>query len=62
MDNHFKRPEGRADQLKAPEHFPMSVNRYTLREMTVVWHMYGGHDFEKPEGTDSKKGETEITT
>ncbi|XP_014663890.1 PREDICTED: autophagy-related protein 2 homolog B-like isoform X2 [Priapulus caudatus] len=47
VDNHFKLPEGKADQLKAPEHFPVPVMRYTLREMTVVWHMYGGHDFEK---------------
>lgn len=45
VDNHFSVPVGKADLLKAPKHFPAPVYRYTLREMTVVWHMYGGLDF-----------------
>jgi hypothetical protein len=24
----------------------MAVQRYTLCEMTLVWHLYGGRDFE----------------
>ncbi|XP_064622147.1 autophagy-related protein 2 homolog B-like isoform X2 [Lineus longissimus] len=43
-DDHFARPLGRADQLKAPESFPAAVYRYTLKEMSLVWHMYGGSD------------------
>ena len=45
VDNHFSLPLGKTDQLKAPEHFPPAVQRYTLREMSLVWYMYGGSDF-----------------
>lgn len=45
IDNHFAMPLGKTDQLKAPENFPLAVYRYTLREMSLVWHMYGGNDF-----------------
>lgn len=44
-DNHFAQPLGKSDQLKAPEHFPAAVSRYSLREMSLVWYMYGGQDF-----------------
>ncbi len=43
--NHFSVPLGKADVLKAPENFPSAVYRYTLSEMSLVWHMYGGSDF-----------------
>ncbi len=46
IDNYFAMPLGKSDQLKAPEHFPPAVYRYTLREMSLVWYMYGGKDFE----------------
>lgn len=45
VDNHFSVPIGRADLLKAPCDFPMAVIRYTLCEVTLTWHLYGGHDF-----------------
>ena len=45
VDNHFSLPLGKTDQLKAPEHFPPAVQRYTLKEMSLVWYMYGGSDF-----------------
>ena len=45
-DNHFSMPLGKIDQLRAPEHFPPAVYRYTLRELSLVWHMYGGSDFD----------------
>lgn len=35
---------GRSDQLRAPDHYPSAVLRYCLREMSIVWHMYGGKD------------------
>ncbi|KAH0569025.1 autophagy-related protein 2 homolog B [Cotesia glomerata] len=47
VDNHFAVPLGKTDLLKAPKHFPAPVLRYTLCEMTLVWHMYGGKDFGK---------------
>ncbi|XP_017890148.1 autophagy-related protein 2 homolog B isoform X2 [Ceratina calcarata] len=49
VDNHFAVPLGKTDQLRAPRHFPPPILRYTLCEMTLVWHMYGGKDFETPQ-------------
>lgn len=49
VDNHFKVPVSKVDDLKAPKTYPDAVSKYTLREMTVVWHMYGGNDFSKPD-------------
>lgn len=46
IDNHFRIPIGKTDMLKAPDHFPCPVYRYTLSEISVVWSMYGGRDFE----------------
>lgn len=39
-------PVGKTDLLKPPKHFPPAVLRYTLCEMTLVWHIYGGNDFQ----------------
>ncbi|KAI8514937.1 Autophagy protein [Branchiostoma belcheri] len=55
-ENHFSQPLGKSDLLKAPEHFPPAVLRYTLREMSVVWHMYGGADFGKTQERTAAKG------
>lgn len=52
VDNHFSAPHGKPDLLKAPADFPMAVQRYTLCEMTLVWHIYGGRDFDE---NDRKK-------
>ena len=53
IDNHFDAPHGKPDLLKAPADFPMAVHRYTLCEMTLVWHIFGGHDF--PSDDEKKK-------
>lgn len=45
LENHFSKPLGRSDQLKAPAHFPDALQMYTVQELTVVWHIYGGNDF-----------------
>ncbi|XP_029036559.2 autophagy-related protein 2 homolog B [Osmia bicornis bicornis] len=55
IDNHFAVPLGKTDLLKAPRHFPAPILRYTLCEMTLIWHMYGGKDFEKPSQSAMKK-------
>ncbi|XP_048370192.1 autophagy-related protein 2 homolog A [Sphaerodactylus townsendi] len=44
-EGHFSRPLGSTDLLKAPLHFPMPESRVMLREISVVWHLYGGRDF-----------------
>jgi len=57
MDNHFTVPAEKVDILKAPKGYPQPVSKYTLREMTIVWHMYGGNDFPKSD-TDTKTSST----
>ncbi|XP_076166580.1 autophagy-related 2 isoform X3 [Ptiloglossa arizonensis] len=54
IDNHFAIPLGKTDLLKAPRHFPTPILRYTLCEMTLIWHMYGGRDFETSSSTIKK--------
>lgn len=45
VENHFSVPLHKTDQLRAPKGFPEALQRYTLREMSLVWHLYGGNDF-----------------
>jgi hypothetical protein len=45
VNNYFKPPVGKIDMLQAPKEYPTPVVRYTLREMTLIWHIYGGTDF-----------------
>lgn len=54
VDNHFYVPIGKADLLQAPPNFPAPVLKYTLCEMTLIWHMYGGKDFESPQPPPQK--------
>ncbi|XP_077464814.1 autophagy-related protein 2 homolog A [Stigmatopora argus] len=44
-DSHFYRPRGSSDLLRAPSRFPVPQSRVVLREISVVWHLYGGKDF-----------------
>lgn len=61
VDNHFSVPLDKHDMLRAPQGFPQAVNRYTLCDLTVSLHIYGGNDFPsgdaatttKPKETDS---------
>lgn len=57
VDNHFSAPHGKPDLLKAPSDFPMAVQRYTLCEMSLVWHLYGGRDFDE---NDKRKEREEM--
>ncbi|KAL3181477.1 hypothetical protein MRX96_036834 [Rhipicephalus microplus] len=45
-ENYFSSAARNTDQLRAPRNFPEAMQKYTLREMTLVWYMYGGCDFE----------------
>ncbi|XP_070420337.1 autophagy-related protein 2 homolog A isoform X2 [Equus przewalskii] len=45
QDGHFSRPLGSTDLLRAPAHFPVPSSRVVLREVSLVWHLYGGRDF-----------------
>ncbi|XP_020613758.1 autophagy-related protein 2 homolog A-like [Orbicella faveolata] len=55
VENHFTVPIGPSDQLGAPSHFPPAVFCYTLKEMSVVWHLFGGKDFGGSSSRDQKK-------
>ncbi|XP_028824130.1 autophagy-related protein 2 homolog A-like [Denticeps clupeoides] len=44
-DGHFSRPRGSSDLLRAPSRFPVPQTRVVLKEVSVVWHLYGGRDF-----------------
>ncbi|KAL3044729.1 hypothetical protein OYC64_013083 [Pagothenia borchgrevinki] len=44
-ESHFSRPRGSSDLLRAPSRFPVPQSRVVLREISVVWHLYGGKDF-----------------
>ena len=57
VDNHFTVPVNKVDVLKAPKDYPQPVSKYTLREMTIVWHMCGGNDFPK-DGADTKTSDS----
>lgn len=57
IDNHFSAPHGKPDLLKAPADFPMAVQRYTLCEATLVWHMFGGYDFHNEDDKRKEKEE-----
>lgn len=61
VDNHFTVPLGKEDVLKAPKNYPVPVSKYTLREMSIVWHMYGGSDFTTSEEKDSKDCKKQVT-
>ncbi|CAG9136613.1 unnamed protein product [Plutella xylostella] len=62
IEKHFTVPAARSDVLKAPRSFPPPELRYTLCEMSVVWHLFGGNDFKLPGDTapsaSSKKNVT----
>ncbi|XP_041969393.1 autophagy-related protein 2 homolog A isoform X2 [Aricia agestis] len=55
LDNHFAVPPARADVLAAPKSFPPPVTRYTLCELSLTWHMYGGTDFTPASDAHAKK-------
>lgn len=48
IDNHFWQPTVQTDFLKTPHDFPVALKRYTLCEIALTWHLYGGNDFPHP--------------
>jgi autophagy-related protein 2 len=65
IENYFCPPAGKMDILKAPKHYPRPVMKYSLQEMTIVWHLYGGSDFSnspsrKSSGKSEERGSSET--
>ncbi|XP_067894573.1 autophagy-related protein 2 homolog B-like isoform X3 [Heterodontus francisci] len=44
-DEHFTQPVKKMDTSKAPLHLPIPEIRYVVKEISVIWHLYGGRDF-----------------
>ncbi|XP_017685297.1 PREDICTED: autophagy-related protein 2 homolog B isoform X3 [Lepidothrix coronata] len=44
-ENHFSQPVKKTDTSKAPLHFPVPLVRYVVKEISLIWHLYGGRDF-----------------
>uniref|UniRef100_A0A8C5N3S7 Autophagy related 2B n=1 Tax=Leptobrachium leishanense TaxID=445787 RepID=A0A8C5N3S7_9ANUR len=44
-EDHFSFPTQKADNSKAPVNFPVPVVRYVVKEISLIWHLYGGKDF-----------------
>lgn len=57
VDNHFSIPLDKHDMLKAPQGFPQAVTRYTICDLSISMHLYGGNDF--PTATATKEKEYE---
>lgn len=57
VDNHFSIPLDKYDMLKAPVGFPQAVTRYTICDLSISMHLYGGNDF--PNGSEHKQKEYE---
>ncbi|XP_067604552.1 autophagy-related protein 2 homolog A isoform X2 [Pseudorca crassidens] len=58
QDGHFSQPLGSTDLLRAPAHFPVPSSRVVLREVSLVWHLYGGRDFGPHPGHRARAGLT----
>ncbi|XP_076971909.1 autophagy-related protein 2 homolog A isoform X2 [Tamandua tetradactyla] len=57
QEGHFARPLGSTDLLRPPAHFPVPSTRVVMREVSLVWHLYGGRDF-SPHPSHRAKGLT----
>uniref|UniRef100_A0A3P9NZV4 Autophagy related 2B n=1 Tax=Poecilia reticulata TaxID=8081 RepID=A0A3P9NZV4_POERE len=44
-DDHFSQPLEGNDSSRGAMNFPIPEVRYLIREISVIWHLYGGKDF-----------------
>lgn len=44
-DDHFSHPLQGCDSNRAALNFPVPEVRYLIKEISVIWHLYGGKDF-----------------
>lgn len=54
VDNHFSIPLDKHDMLKAPQGFPQAVTRYTICDLSISLHLYGGNDFPDDNANEKK--------
>ncbi|KAG7238569.1 hypothetical protein INR49_030842 [Caranx melampygus] len=44
-DDHFSQPLDGSDSSRGAMNFPIPEVRYLIKEISVIWHLYGGKDF-----------------
>lgn len=44
-DDHFSQPLCGSDSSHGALNFPIPEVRYLIKEISVIWHLYGGKDF-----------------
>lgn len=44
-NDHFSRPLDGTDSTHGAMNFPIPEVRYLIKEISVIWHLYGGKDF-----------------
>uniref|UniRef100_A0A3P8RJN2 Autophagy related 2B n=1 Tax=Amphiprion percula TaxID=161767 RepID=A0A3P8RJN2_AMPPE len=44
-DDHFSQPLEGSDSSRGAMNFPIPEVRYLIKEISVIWHLYGGKDF-----------------
>lgn len=44
-ENHFSQPLEGSDSSRGAVNFPIPEVRYLIKEISVIWHLYGGKDF-----------------
>lgn len=44
-DDHFSHPLQGSESNRAALNFPVPEVRYLIKEISVIWHLYGGKDF-----------------
>lgn len=44
-DDYFSQPLDGSDSSRGAMNFPIPEVRYLIKEISVVWHLYGGKDF-----------------
>uniref|UniRef100_A0A8D3DUE9 Autophagy related 2B n=1 Tax=Scophthalmus maximus TaxID=52904 RepID=A0A8D3DUE9_SCOMX len=44
-DDHFSQPLDGSDSSRGAVNFPIPEVRYLIKEISVIWHLYGGKDF-----------------
>lgn len=44
-DDYFSQPLDGSDSSRGAMNFPIPEVRYLIKEISVIWHLYGGKDF-----------------
>ena len=58
QETFLAKPTSSYDHLRAPAKFPDPEYQYTLKEMSLVWLIFGGSDFKHCGRKGSSSGET----